>query len=446
MRAWDSATDPAQIERAEHLRGLGVEVILGGDGLEALGGVATVVKSPGVPPEIPLLAAAERLGIEVLDELEIGWRLVPAPTFAVTGTNGKSTVAALCVAVLTAHGFEPALAGNTDFGSALSELSLAPPPRSVVAEVSSYQAEASPALAVDAAIFTNLTPDHLNRHATMEKYGAAKRRLFIGEGRVVPLAVLNADDKLGRELAADVAAGGGTLLRYGRDADADYRIDSCRWGLREGEASLATPTGPLRLQTRLPGAYNAANATAVLALADALGLPREPTLAALAAAAPVPGRFEVVDADLPFDVVVDLCYAEDSVAQAIAAARALVAPRRGRLLTVLGIVGRSAALTGEAVGAIARQGSDRLVLSGTSYRGEPRVVNLATLAAGARAAGGCPVEIVIDRRQAILRALEVAEPGDLVLILGRGPIAHEATDTRGGYRPLDDRQVVREFA
>jgi UDP-N-acetylmuramoylalanine-D-glutamate ligase len=444
-RVWDLEADPPQQQRARALRQIGVDVRLGGDGLDALGDVRTVVKSPGVPPEIPVLAAAARRGIEIVDELDIGWRLVSAPTVAVTGTNGKTTVSALCVEVLAEHGFEPALAGNTLLGPPLSELSLAPPPRSVVAEVSSYQAEYSRALAVDAAIFTNLTPDHLNRHGTMEAYGAAKRRLFIRDDWTVPLAAVNVDDRLGRELADEIEIRGSRALRYGWDTNAAYRIVECSSGLTEGEVRVEAPDGPVDFVTRLPGGHNAANATAVLALADGLGLPRAGTLAALASTAPVPGRFEVIAVDRPFDIVVDLAYTVDSIAKFLAAARARVSQHGGRILTVLAIVGRAGPETGGAAAALARELSDHLILSGTSYRGESRLVSLQAMAVGARAAGGCELEIVIDREAAISRAIAAARPGDFVAILGRGSIRYEATDTRGGSRPLDDRQVAREI-
>lgn len=209
---------------------------------------------------------------------------------------------------------------------------------------------------------------------------------------------------------------------------------------------VETPDGPTRLQTRLPGAHNAANATAVLALADGLGLARERTLAALATAAPVAGRFEAIETDRPFDVVVDFAYTVDSVSHALEAARELVAPRGGRLLTVLAIVGRAGPKTGDEVAALARERSDHLVLSGTSYRGEPRLLTLERMLTGARAVAGGTLKVVIDRRRAIARAMAAARPGDLVLILGRGPTAREATDARGGFRLLDDRQAVRELA
>jgi UDP-N-acetylmuramoylalanine-D-glutamate ligase len=443
---WDGAVDAVQLERAAALRQAGVQVQLGGDGIDAIGEAGTIVKSPGVPPEVPVVATALARGLTIVDELEIGWHLVPVPTIGVTGTNGKSTTSALCVELLRANGLEPTLAGNTEFGPPLSELALGESPGAVVAEVSSYQAELARDLAVDAAIFTNLSPDHLNRHRNMDAYAAAKRRLFVRGEWCVPLASLNRDDALGRALAEEVEVRGGRVLTYGHEDGADYRIASCSWGLREAEVTVEAPDGTVRLETSLPGPHNAANATAVLALSDGLGLPREAALAALAAGAPVFGRFEPVEVDLPFDVVIDYAYARQSVASVLHTARHLTAERGGRVLTVLAIVGRAGPWVGGEVAAVARELSDHLILSASSYRGEPRIVTLAAMAAGARAASGGELEIVIDRRRAIARALERARPGDLVMVLGRGPTTREATDWRGGFVDLDDREIVRGLA
>jgi UDP-N-acetylmuramoyl-L-alanyl-D-glutamate--2,6-diaminopimelate ligase len=445
VRAWDSAADAAQLERAAKLRDLGMEVALGGDGLGLLGDSRTVVKSPGVPPEIPLVAEAARRGVAIVDELEIGWHLVPAPTIGVTGTNGKSTTSALCVELLEAHGLKPGLAGNTNFGPPLSGLA-DEPPSSVVVEVSSYQVEFARRLSVDAAVFTNLTTDHLNRHGDMEAYGAAKRKLFVRGDWCLPLASLNVDDALGRQLATEIRERGGMALAYGFEEGADYRIVDSRWGLRDAEAVVETPDGTVRVESRLPGRHNAANATAVLALGDGLGLPREVTLAALAGADPVPGRYEAIEVNRPFDVVVDFAHSSDSVAKNLQTGRETAAARGGRLITVLSLMGRTAPFIGAEVGATARTLSDHLILSGSSHRGEPRLVALAAMLAGARQVEEGNLEIVIDRRAAIAKAMEIASAGDIVMVLGRGPSTREATDWRGGYFELDDREVVRELA
>jgi UDP-N-acetylmuramoyl-L-alanyl-D-glutamate--2,6-diaminopimelate ligase len=444
--AWDAAADPRQRNRAEELRAAGVEVRLGGDGLDALAGARTLVRSPGVRADTPLVVEAVRRGAVVIDELELGWHLVAAPTVGITGSNGKSTTSALCLQLLAAHGFEPVLTGNTEFGPPLSELALGPVPDSVVAEVSSFQAELARELAVEAAVFTNLTPDHLNRHGGMEPYRAAKRRLFVREDWCVPFASLNQDDEFGRRLAKEIGERGGIARTYGFGSDAEYRIVECSWGLQRAELAVATPEGRVEMETRLPGRHNAANVTAALAFADGIGLPREATVEALSAARPVPGRFELVEVGRPFDVIVDFGYTPGSVVSTLRAGRELVAARGGRLISVLALVGRAGVAIGGEVGAAARQLSDHLILSASSYVGEPRIKNLAQAAAGARAARGGTLEIVLDRRRAIAAGLAQAGPGDLVMVQGRGATAREATDRRGGFRELDDRQIIRELA
>jgi UDP-N-acetylmuramoylalanine-D-glutamate ligase len=444
VRAWDGAADAAQLERSAELRRLGVEVQLGGDGLSVLAGVRTVVKSPGVPFEIPLVAEALRRGLRLLDELEIGWQLVPVLTLGVTGTKGKTTTSFLAAAMLRGHGFSPALSGNTNFGPALSELVLGEPPDSVVAEVSSFQAELATALAVDAAAFTNLSPDHRDRYEDMGAYADAKRRLFLREDWCVPLAAFNADDAVGRRLAREVRERGGSAVTYGTTADADYRIVRCRWDVHRTEVVFEAPSGPIELETPLIGLHNAANAAAVLALADGLGLPQATTLEALAVATPPPGRLELLDLEAPFRVVVDLANVPDSVAKVLGTARELLGPD-GRLLTVQSVMSWGAPFVGQESGRKSRELSDHLVLTAASYRGEPRLLGLSALVSGARAVSGGEMEAVIDRRKAIARVLSLAREGDVVAILGRGWVPREATDERGGFREFDDRQVVREL-
>jgi len=201
----------------------------------------------------------------------------------------------------------------------------------------------------------------------------------------------------------------------------------------------------VQLQTRLPGRHNAANVAAALAFGEWAGISRERALTTLAAAEPVPGRFELVEVDRPFDVIVDFGYTPGSVASALRTARELARARGGRLLVVFSLLGRAAVSIGHEVGAHARELSDHLILSASSYVGEPRMKNLAQALAGVRAAPGGSLEIVLDRRQAIASALAQAEPGDLVMVQGRGATRREATDRRGGFRELDDRQIIRDL-
>ena len=438
VHVWDDSPDArARLSIA------GVRLLEQERGLQ---GIGLVVKSPGVEPSHPLLLEARRVGAAVLDELELGWRLGSPPLLAVTGTNGKSTTAALLAEVLRAGGAEASLAGNVESiqGGPLSALKSAGRGW-VVAEVSSYQAEFLLEMRARAAIFTNLTPDHLQRHGTMEAYGAAKRRLFVNDAGAVQLAVLNVDDPFGRTLERDVRALGGRTLTYGVAEDAGYRIEGCESYAGGSRLALRTPRGPIELATRMPGLHNAANTVAVLALADGLGLAREPALAALAGASLPPGRMERVDAGQPFEVFVDFAHSPDSLDRALAALRSITSARGGRLIAVVGLAPTGERRTREECGRVARAGCDHLVLSAWSLRGEPPLVSLAWVLAGARSRQGAALEVLARRRAAIARAFSLAGPRDVVAILGRGPIGRIALDERGGAIAFDDRAVAREL-
>ena len=169
------ATDSGSPEVPE-----GIEAHTGTDGVALLDRAATVVKSPGVPNEAPVIAAARERGLTVLGELELAWRLLPNRFVAVTGTNGKTTTTELLGAIWRAAGLPVALAGNV--GTPLAALvGDVDPGATIVCEVSSFQAEDSEALAPDTALLLNLTEDHLDRHGTFEAYRDAKLRLFANQ-------------------------------------------------------------------------------------------------------------------------------------------------------------------------------------------------------------------------------------------------------------------------
>ena len=413
------------------------------DPIAALEGVATVIRSPGVRIDHPLLTEARARGIEVIDELELGWRLASVPAVAVTGTNGKSTTCGLLTAALEAAGRHPVLCGNTLIGPPLSAID-DPAVDWLVAEVSSYQLEACPQLLPSVAVLTNLTRDHLHRHGTMEAYAALKRRLFVRGDRAVALAVLNADDALGRELAGAVAARGGRVLTYGRERGADYRIADATWTAAEARVAIETAAGSIEVQCRAPGAHNAANVAAALATADGIGLERESTLEALRSTAPPPARFERVDAGQPFEVIVDFGHTPDGVTQALAAVRPLVAPG-ARLITVLSAHANSELATRQAIGTAVRSRSDHTILSAGSVKGEPPMLTLAQLATGARRARHGTLAIRRHRSAAVAEAFALARPGDVVVLLGRGPLTQVAYDHVSDPGYSDDRALAREL-
>ena len=184
--------DSGHPEEAAGLAGEGVEVVLDTDGLALLDGTRTVVKSPGVPREAPVIAAALERGIDVMGEMELAWRAIPNRFLAVTGTNGKTTVAELLGHVYRTAGEPVAVAGNV--GTPLASLAAeVEPDATVVCEASSFQLEDSVAFAPECAVFLNLAPDHLDRHADLDSYLAAKLRVFANQGND-DVAVYNADE------------------------------------------------------------------------------------------------------------------------------------------------------------------------------------------------------------------------------------------------------------
>jgi len=440
VRVWDDSQGPVVSAYKAGLEARGISVL---PGPEVLGDASAVIKSPGISLHHPLLAAARARRLPVIDELELGWRFSTRPLVAITGTNGKSTTTGLVFAALAAAGERPALAGNTD-SSRGGPLSALPPEADgwVVAEVSSYQAEGCPALLPSASVLTNLTRDHLHRHGTMSAYAAAKRKLFVRGARAVPLAVLNVDDGFGRRLAREVDARGGRVLRYGRGPDADYRVLDCASNLHGSVVEIGAPTGRVQLRTRLSGDHNAENLAAALALADGLDLPRSSTLRALAKMVPLPGRLEVLETAAPFDVIVDFAHTPDAVRRTLAALRQA---RKGRLIVVLGTVARGERLTREAAGRAARAEADHLILCASSLHGEPPLVALSGLLAGARSIEQGTLEVILDRRRAIARGLALARAGDVVAILGRGPVSRRSYGAKARPGTFDDREVAREL-
>jgi UDP-N-acetylmuramoyl-L-alanyl-D-glutamate--2,6-diaminopimelate ligase len=367
----------------------------------------------------------------------------------VTGTNGKTTTAYLVREILEAAGIQTGLMGTvkqvvggeeepvvrtTGEGIDLQETfrrMVERGDKACAMEVSSHAMvlHRADAIHFDVAVFTNLTQDHLDFHSDMEDYFAAKRMLFEADPGV---RIVNVDDPYGRRLAEEFEC----LTFSAEGADADYRATDVEFDA--GGASF-TVAGKAEVRTGMPGHFNVANALAAFAAAEALGVDAATAAAGLAGADRVPGRFEPIDEGQGFAVLVDYAHTPDSMENVLRAARRLTA---GRLISVFGAGGdRDKAkrpLMGRAGGVL----SDLAVVTSDNPRSEDPEAIVAEVAAGARE-GDAELVVEVDRHAAIALALGRAEPGDTVVIAGKG---HEqGQEFEGGRKiPFDDREVARE--
>ncbi len=363
----------------------------------------------------------------------------------VTGTNGKTTTAFLLEAGLRAAGHRTGLLGTvlarvgdevvpavrtTPEAPDLQGLLAVMRERGVTAvalEVSSHALALGrvDGLVVDVAVFTNLSQDHLDFHADMADYEAAKAQLFTAARS--RRGVVNTDDAAGRRIAA---AGRVPTRTFGAGGDWSARDVELR---PDGSAfRLVGPGVDVPAAVRLPGAFNVANAVGALAALVEAGVPVDDAVRGVAGLGGVPGRMERVEAGQDFLAVVDYAHTPDAVRTLLRAVRA-VTP--GRVIVVLGCGGDRDRGKRPLMGRAAVEGADVAVLTSDNPRGEDPLRILAEMAAP-----GALVEP--DRRAAIAAAVAQARPGDAVVVAGKG---HETGQEAGGLvRPFDDREVLRE--
>jgi UDP-N-acetylmuramoylalanine--D-glutamate ligase len=278
------AVDSGHPKGAAGLSGAGVEVFTDTDGLAALELTRTVVKSPGVPREAAVIAAALERGIEVVGELELAWRELPNRFLAVTGTNGKTTTVELLGHVYRSAGEPVAVAGNV--GTPLSGLvGEVDPEATIVCECSSFQLEDTSYFAPECAVYLNLAPDHLDRHGDMAAYGQAKLRIFANQGND-DVAIYNADEP---ELDGVDLGGCARRIAFGHGPGPDREVELDDGTIfYDGEPLLAVA------ELGLIGEHNVANAMAAAAAALLMGIDREAVREGLRTFTGVPHRLERV--------------------------------------------------------------------------------------------------------------------------------------------------------
>jgi UDP-N-acetylmuramoyl-L-alanyl-D-glutamate--2,6-diaminopimelate ligase len=280
-----------------------------------------------------------------------------------------------------------------------------------------------------AAVFTNLSRDHLDFHGTMEEYFAAKRRLFEAGPAV---AIVNTDDEYGRRLAAELEG----AVTFAVERDADWRALDVHTGLDGSRYRVTGPGGEAEVRSPLPGRFNVFNTLAALAAAAALGVDLDEAAAALESFRAAPGRFEPVDEGQDFAVLVDYAHTPDSLENVLRAARELTT---GRVIAVFGAGGDRDRGKRPLMGEIAARLADVAIVTSDNPRSEDPEAIIREILEGA----GPGVESLVDRREAIGRAVGLAQAGDVVVVAGKG---HEqGQEFEGGRKlPFDDVAVVRE--
>ena len=386
-----AGVDRANPEGAAGLRGAGVEVVLDTDGIGQLDGVRTVVKSPGVPREAPVIAAARERGATIVGELELAWRVIPNRFLAVTGTNGKTTTVELLGHIYRSAGEPVAVAGNV--GTPLASLAGGvEPDATVVCEASSFQLEDTEYFAPECGVFLNLAPDHLDRHADLDSYLSAKLRIFANQGND-DIAIYNADDP---SLAGTDLGGCGRRISFCRGAGPD-----CEVALAEGTIFYDGEPLLRAEELGLLGEHNASNAMAAAAAALAMGLDRGAVREGLRSFAGVPHRLE------PVAEVGDVRFVNDSKATNVASAVVGLRAFEGGVHAILGGSDK-----GEPFGPLAEPIAETCaacyLVGATADRLAAELAEVLN--------AGVPLHRCADLEDAVRAAAEAARPGEVVLL------------------------------
>jgi UDP-N-acetylmuramoyl-L-alanyl-D-glutamate--2,6-diaminopimelate ligase len=355
---------------------------------------------------------------------------------AVTGTNGKTTTCAFLSAIFEANGWPSATIGTLTQQRTTPE---APDlqalmakwrddgGRAIAMEVSSHalHQHRTDAVQFAAGVFTNLTPEHLDYHRTMEEYFEAKALLF--EPGRMPVAAVNRGDTWGQKLIKRLENSDTRLETFTMEDVHDLRIEP-------GHSTFEWHGQVLTIN--LSGKFNVENAVAAAACAAGLGIDPAVIAAGLASVPGVRGRFELVQAGQPFTVIIDYAHTPDGLTQVLGAAREL---GPGQLIVVFGAGGDRDHEKRPLMGRVAAELADLAIVTSDNPRTEDPESIIEQIVAGA---AGRPVTVEVDRAAAIAAALAIAQDGDVVVIAGKG---HEqGQEAAGRTLPFDDAEVARD--
>ena len=449
------------------------------------GHVFVALKGRHVDGTVFAVQAAERGAMAVVSEsaaprnFHVPWGVVPDARLAlallsasyydhpsaemqvigITGTNGKTTTAHLIASIFDAARLPCSVIGTVGYRiagetraaahttpeapvvQALLRDSVEHGCRACAMEVSSHALALRrvDGITFSAAVFTNLTRDHLDFHGDMETYFQAKRRLFDMLPPGTP-SLINADDPRGPALAD----GPGRPVTYGITRPADITPGPLRFAIEGLTFDVRTPRGTIHVQSSLVGRPNVYNILAAVSTATALGVSFDAIERGVMALTAVPGRFQIAsDARDGFTVVVDYAHTDDALRNLLETARPLA---RGRLITVFGCGGDRDRTKRPLMGAVASRLSDVIVITSDNPRSEDPYRIIEEIQRGITVdtwrAGDERPFVIVDRHDAITRAIEMARPGDLVLIAGKGHEKYQVIGDR--VLPFDDVAVAHE--
>lgn len=376
----------------------------------------------------------------------------------VTGTNGKTTTTHLIRQLLEADGKRSGMIGTIDYciGEELIPATHTTPEslelnglmrkmvdrdcKAAVMEVSSHALHQHRVEGINfaAAVFTNLTQDHLDYHGTMENYFEAKKQLFTNlssEG----WAIVNADDLWGARIAATAKA---QILTYGVNQQADVRAKDLVLSMNGSALTVLHQSEETHLESQLVGRFNVSNILAAFATGIALGVPKSKMQSAIQSMPPVKGRFEPILSNRGWTAIVDYAHTPDALEKALAAVRDVIsAKKQGRVITVFGCGGNRDRTKRPVMAAVALRLSDLTIVTSDNPRHEDpeRIIDEVMTEVPENSA----VRRETDRKSAIILALSLAQPGDVILVAGKG---HENYQILGDKKlHFSDREVIEEY-
>ncbi|HZD59906.1 MAG TPA: UDP-N-acetylmuramoyl-L-alanyl-D-glutamate--2,6-diaminopimelate ligase, partial [Anaerolineae bacterium] len=372
----------------------------------------------------------------------------------ITGTNGKTTTSFMIDSILRAAGYTTGLVGTIEcrMGDKHMPIDRTTPEslniqslfaamvdagvQAATIEVSSHAIDLSrvEACDFDALVFTNLSQDHLDYHGTLDEYFMVKRSIFEATAGSGVTQIINADDGYGQLL---VKRDQENQLRYSIKDKVEVYASNLELRHDGSQLMLHTPVGSVDLLLRLPGLYNVHNSLAAAGAAIALGVDIGKVKVGLESIESVPGRFERIDRGQDFTVIVDYAHTPDSLEKVLRAARQLT---KGQLVTVFGCGGDRDKGKRPIMGKIGVELSDYAIITSDNPRSEDPLKIIKEIVAGAREVSNANYRIEEDRKIAIKMAVEGAQPGDIIVIAGKG---HEnGQEIAGNKIPFDDREIA----